>query len=75
LKEIFSEAIILAKNGTMRGGARLNSGLGKKPLHQKLLEGNPGKRKLEVMEFENAVELQGQEMPKPRKFLSELQKD
>jgi hypothetical protein len=52
---------MLAKDGTMRGGARLNSGPGKKHLHQKLLEGNPGKRKLEVIEFENAAELQGQE--------------
>jgi hypothetical protein len=41
----------MAKDGTNRGGARIGSGQKKKPLADKIAEGNPGKRKLEVVEF------------------------
>lgn len=43
----------MAKDGTNRGGARIGSGQKKKPLADKIAEGNPGKRKLEVVEFQN----------------------
>ena len=36
----------MAKDGTNRGGARPGAGAKKKPLADKLMEGNPGKRKL-----------------------------
>ncbi|HFD0837281.1 TPA: P27 family phage terminase small subunit [Enterococcus faecium] len=65
----------MAKDGTNRGGARIRSGQKKKALIDKIAEGNPGKRKLEVIEFKNTAELQGQEMPQPRAMLSAVQKD
>ena len=41
------------------GGARPGSGQKKKPLAYKMLDCNPGKRKLTVVEFFNAAEFQG----------------
>ena len=55
----------MAKDGTNRGGARLGAGAKKKPLADKIAEGNPGKRNITVINFENAAELEGQEMPRP----------
>ena len=57
------------------GGARPGSGQKKKPLADKMLDGNPGKRKLTVVEFPNAAEFQGAEMPQPSALLSAEQKD
>jgi len=38
------------------GGARPGAGRPKKPLAEKVLEGNPGKRPLKVVKFENQLE-------------------
>ncbi len=57
------------------GGARIGAGGKKKPLADKILEGNPGKRKLSVIEFEGVADLTGQEIPPPREFLSAAQKN
>ena len=66
----------MAKDGTNRGGARIGAGAKKKPLADKIAEGNPGKRALTVISFDDrAVELEGQAMPKPSKMLSAVQKD
>lgn len=66
----------MAKDGTNRGGARMGAGAKKKPLADKIAEGNPGHRKLTVMDFEDkAFELEGQQIPKPSKLLSQTQKD
>lgn len=65
----------MAKDGSNRGGSRVGAGRKRKPLYEKLGDGNPGKRKLEVLEFTNAPDLQGQEMPPPREMLSAIQKD
>ena len=65
----------MAKDGTNRGGARVGSGRKRKPLYEKLEDGNPGRRKLEVLEFTHAPDLQGQEMPPPREMLSATEKD
>jgi len=65
----------LAKDGTNRGGTRIGSGAKKKALSEKIAEGNPGGRKLTVMEFSNTADLEGQEMPKPNKMLEAIQKD
>ena len=65
----------MAKDGTNRGGARPGAGAKKKPLADKLMEGNPGKRNITVINFENAAELEGQEMPRPSEMLSAVQKD
>lgn len=65
----------MAKDGTNRGGARVGAGAKKKPLVDKIAEGNPGKRKLTVIDFENPADLEGQPMPKPSAMLSAVQKD
>ena len=41
----------MAKDGTNRGGARIGSGQKKKALADKILDGNPGNRKLTIMDF------------------------
>ena len=65
----------MAKDGTNRGGARIGAGAKRKPLVDKVAEGNPGKRAITVINFENAENLEGQEMPKPSEMLSAVQKD
>ena len=65
----------MAKDGTCRGGARVGAGAKKKPLADKISDGNPGGRKLTVMEFTDAPALEGYEMPEPNKMLSAEQKD
>lgn len=66
----------MAKDGTNRGGARIGAEAKKKPLAEKIAEGNPGKRALTVIDFDNqSVDLEGQAMPKPPKLLSAKQKD
>lgn len=70
------EGYKVAKDGTNRGGARIGAGAKKKPLSDKIAEGNPGKRALTVIDFDNqSVNLEGQPMPKPSKLLSAKQKD
>ncbi len=39
----------MAKDGTNRGGVRIGAGAKKKPLAEKIAEGNPGGRKLTVI--------------------------
>ena len=65
----------MAKDGTNRGGARIGAGAKKKPLADKIAEGNPGGRKLTVMEFQDVADLKGLEMPEPNKMLEAIQKD
>jgi len=65
----------MAKDGTNRGGSRVGAGAKKKPLADKIAEGNPGGRKLTVMEFKETADLKGLEMPKPNKMLEAIQKD
>jgi hypothetical protein len=69
------EVMCMAKDGTNRGGARIGAGQKKKPLADKILEGNPGRRKLMVMEFTDAAELEGESMPPPRDYLAAKQKN
>lgn len=65
----------MAKDGTNRGGARIGAGAKKKPIADKIAKGNPGSRKLTVMEFSDTADLQGQVMPEPNKMLEAVQKD
>lgn len=65
----------MAKDGTGRGGARLGSGQKKKPIADKILAGNPGHRKLTVMDFTDTADLAGNEMPEPKEYLTAKQKD
>lgn len=57
------------------GGARVGAGKKKKPLADKLLDGNPGKRKLEVIEFDVDSDLEGVDMPPPRDYLAAKQRN
>ena len=57
------------------GGARIGAGQKKKALADKLTEGNPGKRKLTVMEFSDTADLSGEQMPPPRDYLAAQQKN
>lgn len=65
----------MAKDGINRGGARVGAGAKKKPLADKIAEGNPGRRRLTVTDFDTTADLEGQPMPKPSALLSATQKD
>jgi hypothetical protein len=59
-----------------RGPRPGSGGRPKKPISEKIVAGNPGKRALTVIDFkDSAVELEGRDMPKPAEFLSAAQKD
>ena len=57
------EGDFMAKDGTARGGARAGSGRKSKALAEKLENGNPGGRKLTVMELPTDADLTGSDMP------------
>jgi len=65
----------MAKDGTSRGGARIGAGQKKKPLADKILEANPGRRKLMVMEFTDTPDMEGQSTPSSREYLAAKQKN
>ncbi len=56
-----------------RGGARDGAGRKSKPLSEKILEGNPGKRPLKVLNFVNPSLEETMSFPLPE-YLSELSK-
>jgi hypothetical protein len=56
------------------GGARIGAGQKKKPLAEKLQDGNPGRRPLDVVVFPTA-DLTGEDMPPPQDYLAAKQKD
>lgn len=59
-----------------RGPKPGSGGRPKKALSDKILEGNPGKRPLTIIDFKNSpADLTGQEMPKPSEYLSAKQRD
>ena len=58
-----------------RGPAAGQGGRPPKPLAEKVLDGNPGKRKLTVVEFPGSNDFHGVNMPLPREMLSAVQKD
>ena len=59
-----------------RGPKPGTGGRPKKPIAEKLAEGNLGKRPLTVIDFrDSAADLEGQYMPKPPEYLSATQKD
>ena len=55
-----------------RGGARPGAGRKKSAVKEKAESGNPGGRRLEVLDI---PEVEGVEMPKPHEFLSAEQRD
>lgn len=58
-----------------QGGARIGAGRKKKALADNIADGNPGKRKLTVLDFTaDAAVLKGLPMPPPKAFLAAQQK-
>ena len=58
-----------------RGPAKGTGGRPNKSLLDKITEGNPGKRPLKVISFNNVADLKGEDMPKPSEMLSAVQRD
>ena len=56
-----------------RGPKPGTGGRPRKPLAEKLLDGNPGKRSIYVLK--NYTELEGVDMPDPKEYLKDAQKD
>ena len=66
----------MSKDGTSRGGSRPGAGRKPKAVAEKYESGNPGGRKLTVIDFgEDAVNLEGAEMPAVKEYLKSKQKD
>jgi len=65
----------MAKDGTARGGPRAGSGRKSKALTEKLNTGNPGGRKLTVMELPADSDLTGEDMPEIKEYMTERQKN
>ena len=60
----------------LRGPRPGTGGRPRKSLAEKVTEGNLGKRKLKVLDFEQiATEPEGVDMPPPKEFLSAVQRD
>lgn len=75
----------MAKDGTIRGGPRFGQGRPSKSIKEKIDAGNPGGRKLKVMETpevpdpedlsDEAQDLQGEDMPPVKEYMKEQQKN
>ena len=65
----------MARDGTARGGPRAGSGRKSKALTEKMETGNPGVRKLKVMELPDTPDLKGEDVPDPKDYLSAKQKN
>lgn len=67
----------MAKDGTKRGGARPGAGRKPKALKEKLDAGNPGGRKLTVLDIPETLgaDMEGVDMPPPGEYLSAVQRD
>ena len=53
-----------------RGPAKGTGGRPRKTLSEKVSDGNPSKRPLKVMSFEETIDLRGVEMPEPNEVLN-----
>ena len=65
----------MAKDGTARGGTRAGAGRKSKALVDKIKDGNPGGRKLTVVELPVTANMSGAEMPEPSEYLKAKQKN
>ena len=69
----------MAKDGSVRGGPRTGSGRKSKALADKIASGNPGGRKLKVIEVPDDLpvdaELEGADMPEIKDYMLEQQKN
>lgn len=73
----------MAKDGTLRGGRRVRAGSKPDPLADKITEGRAAGAKvmelpiadLDGEDINGASDMAGSDMPKPREYLSALQRD
>lgn len=66
----------MAKDGTRRGGARPGAGRKKKSLQEKVETGNPGGRKLQILDIPIGFDdPEAVDMPEPSAYLSAKQRD
>ncbi len=65
----------MAKDGTNRGGAQIGAGRKRKALAEKIAGGNPGGRRLEMLDLDDAADLEEFEMPPIKDFMKETQKN
>ena len=66
----------MAKDGTRRGGARPGAGRKKKSLQEKIETGNPGGRKMQILDIPIGFdEPESVDMPEPMAYLSAMQRD
>lgn len=66
-----SEVILLAKDGSKRGGARPGAGRPRKALADKIADGNSGRP---ITVLPTAANLEGEDMPAIKEYLTEEQK-
>ncbi|MGE4585192.1 MAG: P27 family phage terminase small subunit [Sphaerochaeta sp.] len=65
----------MAKDGTNRGGAQIGAGRKPKALAEKIANGNPGGRKLKMLDLgRDASDLEGSDMPPVKEFMKEAQR-
>ena len=65
----------MAKDGTARGSnIKVNAGRKSKALAEKVASGNPGGRKLKIIELPEAVSLEGEDIPEPSSYIKSKQK-
>lgn len=65
----------MAKDGTARGSnIKVNAGRRPKGLAEKIAAGNPGKRKLKIIDIPDGADLDTSEMPEPSSYLKSKQK-
>ena len=57
-----------------RGPSKGRGGRPKTPLAEKLLNGNPSKKPIKVLDFGNISDLEGEQIPKPREYMLAKQK-
>jgi hypothetical protein len=67
------ERIFMAKDGTARGGQRFGQGRPSKAIKEKIDTGNPGGRKLQIMDLPEPPDMEGREAPDPRDYMLEKQ--
>lgn len=65
----------MAKDGTARGSnIKVNAGRKSKALAEKVATGNPGGRKLKVIDLPDGAELEGADIPEPSSYIKAKQK-
>ena len=65
----------MARDGTARGSnIKGNAGRKSKALAEKMATGNPGGRKLKIIDLPDGAELEGEDIPEPSSYIKSKQK-